>query len=326
MKKVKNIGEQKKTKKLVSVLIVLVCCIVLGISALAYINRKPVKTSEKQTTNTGEHSKPEKTANQVEETKQPKDDGQIVEIKSSCVPEFPDDPFMSCIYEYAEEMGVDEYSDYVIPAPSVYWVDYENPEDIKVYCNLWSYGYTKKGNILFSESGGECPGRLHIRKSDTGGYEVMSFDRVGDGSYYAKDIKRICQDSFQPKWLENMYYQDKSEGTYRKHSRMVILARYIRVHPELNDVEYYQDYGWDPVKIEPIRKVYVDNALYEDTGRFDLETCGTGMQKLDKVTKNGEDPTENGQTNFQKTQYLWKSDDELAVKVHNEFYVFRKVK
>ena len=53
MKRVKNIGEQKKTKKLVSVLIVLVCCIVLGISALAYINRKPVKTSEKQTTNTG---------------------------------------------------------------------------------------------------------------------------------------------------------------------------------------------------------------------------------------------------------------------------------
>ena len=279
MKRVKNIGEQKKTKKLVSVLIVLVCCIVLGISALAYINRKPEKTSEKPTTNTKEYSQPEKTANQVEETKQPKDDGQIVESKSSCVPEFPDDPFMSCIYEYAEEMGVDEYSDYVIPAPSVYWVDYENPEDIKVYCNLWSYGYTKKGNVLFSESGGECPGRLHIRKSDTGGYEVMSFDRVGDGSYYAKDIKRICQ-----------------------------------------------DYGWDPVKIEPIRKVYVDNALYEDTGRFDLVTCGTGMQKLDKVTKNGEDPTENGQTNFRKTQYLWKSEDELAVKVNNEFYVFRKVK
>ena len=107
---------------------------------------------------------------------------------------------------------------------------------------------------------------------------------------------------------------------------MVILARYIRVHPELNDVEYYQDYGWDPVKIEPIRKVYVDNALYEDTGRFDLETCGTGMQELDKVTKNGEDPTENGQTNFRKTQYLWKSEDELAVKVNNEFYVFRKAK
>ena len=233
---------------------------------------------------------------------------------------------MSCIYEYAEEMGVDEYSDYVIPAPSVYWVDYENPEDIKVYCNLWSNGYTKKGNVLFSESGGECPGRLHIRKSDTGGYEVMSFDRVGDGSNYAKDIKRICQDSFEPKLLENMYYQDESKGTYWKHSRMVILARYIRVHPELNDVEYYQDYGWDPVKIEPIRKVYVDNALYEDTGRFDLETCGTGMQELDKVTKNGEDPTKNGQTNFRKTQYLWKSEDELAVKVYNEFYVFRKVK
>ena len=99
MKRVKNIGEQKKTKKLVSVLIVLVCAITLGISALAYINRKPVKTSEKPTTNTGEHSKPEKTANQVEETKQPKDDGQIVEIKSSCVPEFPDDPFMSCIWQ-----------------------------------------------------------------------------------------------------------------------------------------------------------------------------------------------------------------------------------
>ena len=36
MKKVKKIGEQKKTKKLVSVLIVLVCCIVPGISALEY--------------------------------------------------------------------------------------------------------------------------------------------------------------------------------------------------------------------------------------------------------------------------------------------------
>lgn len=65
MKRVKNIGEQKKTKKLVRVLIVLVCAITLGISALAYINRKPVKTSEKQTTNTGEPSKPEKTANQA---------------------------------------------------------------------------------------------------------------------------------------------------------------------------------------------------------------------------------------------------------------------
>lgn len=42
MKRVKNIGEQKNTKKLVSVLIVLVCVITLGISALAYINRKPV--------------------------------------------------------------------------------------------------------------------------------------------------------------------------------------------------------------------------------------------------------------------------------------------
>lgn len=312
MNRVKNIGEQKKTKKPVTMLIVLVCCIALGISALVYLNRNPAEAADKPVANT---NKPAAAVDTTEESS---------DTKAYYVPEFPDDPFMSCIYKYTEKIGSDLYSTYVIPAPSIYWIDEKDKNDIRVYCNLWSYGYQKKGNILFSESGGECPGRLHIKKSDTGRYEVTSFDRVGDGANYAKDISRICQDAFEPKWVEKMYYEDTSKGTYRDYSRMVILAKYIQAHSQLSDVKYYQDNGWDPVKIEPVRRVYVNDALYEDTGRFDLITCDTGVQELDKVTKNGADPTVNGQTNFRKTQYLGKSDDEIDVKVNHEYYVFHK--
>ena len=115
--------------------------------------------------------------------------------------------------------------------------------DIKVYGNFWSFVYSKQGDTLFCESGGEFPGVVYLKKKDGESYDVTYFDRVGDGSQYSEDIKRICRGNAT---LEKQFYEsaDANSATV-KNKRTWNIYKYVKDNNLA--IKYYQDYGWDPV-------------------------------------------------------------------------------
>lgn len=115
--------------------------------------------------------------------------------------------------------------------------------DIKVYGNFWSFVYSKQGDTLFCESGGEYPGVVYLKKNDGESYGVTYFDRVGDGSQYSEDIKRICNGNAS---LEKQFYESAdANSTAVKNKRTWNIYKYVKDNNL--DIKYYQDYGWDPV-------------------------------------------------------------------------------
>ena len=115
--------------------------------------------------------------------------------------------------------------------------------DIKVYGNFWSFIYSKQGDTLFCESGGEYPGVVYLKKNDDESYKVTCFDRVGDGSQYSEDIKRICRGKAT---LEKQFYESADANSAAvKNKRTWNIYTYVKDNNL--DIKYYQDYGWDPV-------------------------------------------------------------------------------
>ena len=115
--------------------------------------------------------------------------------------------------------------------------------DIKAYGNFWSFVYSKQGDTLFCESGGEFPGVVYLKKNDDESYEVTYFDRVGDGSRYSEDIKRICRGNTT---LEKQFYESAdAKSTTVKNIRTWNIYTYVKDNNLA--IKYYQDYGWDPV-------------------------------------------------------------------------------
>lgn len=118
--------------------------------------------------------------------------------------------------------------------------------DVKVYGNFWDFVYSRKDKTLFCESGGEAPGVIYLKRTGDNAYEVTTFDRVGDGSQYSEDIKRICNGN---KVLEQQYYDASDAGKDPlKTRRMWYIWNYVTDNDL--DINSYQDYGWEPVALE----------------------------------------------------------------------------
>ncbi len=124
--------------------------------------------------------------------------------------------------------------------------DFPVQNDVKVYGNFWMFIYSKKGKTLFCESGGENPCALYLRKTGDNSYEVTRMDRAADGSYYAEDIKRICAGNTV---LEQQFH-DSSDASKDplKSRREWYLRNYIKDNNL--DIDSYQDYGSDPVRLD----------------------------------------------------------------------------
>lgn len=115
-----------------------------------------------------------------------------------------------------------------------------NDQDIKVWGDFWVFNYNTAGDTLKTASGGSHPGLIHLRKVNNG-YEVTSFDAVGDGSQFEPTAKKIFGDKYDA--FMKMHSNDKE----REQNRAQGIAQYVKA----NDlkVTMYQDEGWPAVKL-----------------------------------------------------------------------------
>ena len=182
------------------------------------------------------------------------------------------DPIEKAIVRYFEDTNelMKPEGSVWIPAFCIFRADAVDPSgtdakkgDIKVYGNFWSFVYSKQGDILFCESGGEYPGVIYLKSNGGNDYEVTCFDRVGDGSKYSEEIKRISNGN---EVLEKQYFSSAdANSTEVKNKRTWNIYEYVKENGL--DIRYYQDYGWDPVdfnmEVNSWSNVILEN--YEET-------------------------------------------------------------
>ncbi|MBQ9983880.1 MAG: hypothetical protein IJP29_04755 [Lachnospiraceae bacterium] len=116
----------------------------------------------------------------------------------------------------------------------------EKDGEYLVFGNFWSYGYQLTGTILESQSGTEMPACFHLKETENG-YEVVSVDTAGDGSY-VEDIQAFTADY---PGLYDLFME------YDEEKRMDAQKEYVQMYVKGHNlsIEYYKEYGWDPVKI-----------------------------------------------------------------------------
>lgn len=153
-----------------------------------------------------------------------------------------EDSAIAAVCRYMTEIGAGyARGEYCIPYCLIVDTDESNPEDIQIWGDFWVENYNQVGDTLKTVSGGSHPGCMHVKKAEDG-FEVTSFDAVGDGSQFDPTAKAIFGDRYQA--LIDLWADEDSKQSARSQS--------IRDYAKANDlnVSYYQDYGWPAVKIE----------------------------------------------------------------------------
>lgn len=151
------------------------------------------------------------------------------------------DSAIQAVCRYMTELGA-SYSqgDYCIPYCLIVDTNEENPEDIQIWGDFWVQNYNQVRDTLQTVSGGSHPGCMHVKKTEKG-FEVTSFDAVGDGSQFDPTAKAIFGDRYQA--MIDLWADEAAKESVR--------AQSIRDYAKANglSVSYYQDYGWPAVKI-----------------------------------------------------------------------------
>lgn len=155
---------------------------------------------------------------------------------------YGDNKAIEAIYKYMEEdyLQYSEEDKVWIPGYVIH-KEVDKDGEYLVFGNFWSYGYQLTGTVLESQSGTEMPACFHLKETESGEYEVVSVDTVGDGSY-ADDIQAFTADYPGLYDLFMEYDEEKRMAAQREYVQM-----YVKGHSL--DIEYYKEYGWDPVKI-----------------------------------------------------------------------------
>ena len=132
-------------------------------------------------------------------------------------------------------------ADYCIPFNDYISIDDADESDIKVLGDFWILNYDLSGDTLKTMSGGNHPGRMHVRKTGDGGYEVFDFERVGDGSSYEPEARRIFGDKFEE--FSAAYSDDISREAVRKEPvRRFVESKGI-------PAKMIKDYGWPVIQL-----------------------------------------------------------------------------
>ena len=234
---------------------------------------------------------------------------------------------LAAICTYMEDLGkIYLEGDVMVPAPLIFAVDDQDPEDMKVYGNFWIFWYNLDGDTLKNVSGGEHPGVFHMKR-DGDAYEITSFEQAGDGEEYAEDIRRFCAQADVPgvEDLEDLYFETNVE-TFRPldYVRSTFLEQYVSDNNL--PIYAYQDYGWDPVELHDVKLTFVDDALYRDTGEMSfLIRCGN-MDFSIEEWEAGEVPTQNGTSNFEACEgqrgFL---EDTIDLFFDEHWHIFEKI-
>ena len=146
------------------------------------------------------------------------------------------------VYQYlVKELGQNfEAADVSIPNVIEIALDETNKDDIIMYGDFWLFNYKLDGDTLVAQSGGDFPGVLHIKQTDSG-FEVTRFDVVEDGSNSVPSAKKLFGDHYD-EFSKLMADDEKKEANRRQ-----IIANYAAAN-NLN-ITKVQDYGWDPVDL-----------------------------------------------------------------------------
>lgn len=172
-----------------------------------------------------------------------------VTAKSATISQLPayeypdkDSPYFE-IYRYLIDGIGSQYdpADVCIPVVAVIATDDSNDKDIKFYGDFLVYNYNLKGDTLETQSGGNYPGVIHLKKTDKG-YEALSFDVCEDGSDFDKSAKELFGDHYDDFMI--IYSDDVGIEAMRRQT----IADYV-LENKLS-ISQYQDYGWDPVSLE----------------------------------------------------------------------------
>ena len=157
---------------------------------------------------------------------------------------YPDkDSVLFEVYRYLiDGLGIQyDPADVCVPVVAAIAVDESNEDDILVYGDFWVYNYNLKDDTLETQSGGNYPGVIHLKKTKTG-YEALSFDVCEDGTDFDESAKSLFGDHYDD------FMKIYSDSVAIENMRRQILADYV-LENKLN-INQYQDYGWDPVSLE----------------------------------------------------------------------------
>ena len=152
------------------------------------------------------------------------------------------DPVEAAVYKYlVEEVGAHfDKADASIPIVNIVHVDYTNPDEVLVYGDFWVENYDIEGDTLMCVSGGDFPGVMHVCK-DGDGYNVSSFDMVGDGSDFDPSAKQLFGEHY------DAFMKVYGDVEARNELRTITVSDYVNLNGLA--VTQYQDYGWEPVKL-----------------------------------------------------------------------------
>jgi len=149
----------------------------------------------------------------------------------------------TAIEEYlAEEIGTQYSSGEVcIPFQNIIGVDDSQKEDIQVWGDFWVDNYNVSGDTLVFVSGGNHPGKMHVKQDGEGHFSVIGFEAVGDGSTFLPTAKTIFGDKFEA------FQKEYSNHEKREEIRKNAIADYVAKKGLA--VKVYKDYGWPAVEI-----------------------------------------------------------------------------
>lgn len=158
------------------------------------------------------------------------------------------DTYITAIERYLSEVIGAQYSpgEVSIPFHSVIGVDESNKEDIQVMGDFWIDNYKVSADTLVFVSGGNHPGKMHVKQDAEGHFSVTGFDAVGDGSTFLPTAKAIFGDKF------DAFQKVNSDEKTREEVRKNAISAYVMKHNL--SVKVYKDYGWPAVEIPTQKK------------------------------------------------------------------------
>lgn len=156
-----------------------------------------------------------------------------------------EDTLLKTICDYmcdeSAKWGYDAKSGVYIPDPCIY-ATVTKEDEITVFAHLFSYTYKQNGNALNCESGGGQTVRLKLKTDGNGGYTVKECLSAGDGTEYARDVRKFCKGyDISPEKFMQSASDDKE-----------IRKELVKMYVDNNglDIKYIKDFGWDPIPLD----------------------------------------------------------------------------
>ena len=168
------------------------------------------------------------------------------EVRDLCsLPEYEyagDDPVMKAICEDISESEETGEGEVLIPEPNIYGKA-EKGDELLVFGDFLRDSYVKRGNTLVCVSGGSYPGCYHLKRSESGdgSYVVSSIDIAEDGDGYTESINRFTEG------YPEIRSRFMASAGFDEAVRKDCIKAYAKESGA--GIEYYKDYGWDPIKL-----------------------------------------------------------------------------